>query len=235
MTILFIINPKTILFISNYKYSIMLHDAKITYGDAVDSSNIILYLENKKKDISSNWGNYITTSLSMPNEIISEKLKKILGGISTEATTTFSNSLYSLVKLTLECDFFRIANHDGGDRNLKNQMKNTPDIVIHDFQFINGGTDSYKSDVLQLNSPTHGMLECLRETITIDGSHLLVLNDVLALLDAIIKMIRTEGHTFHLPFITTEHKRIVTKNRIVIKDSQLRQMICETIRRFITA
>ena len=171
----------------------------------------------------------------MPNEIISEKLKKILGGISTEATTTFSNSLYSLVKLTLECDFFRIANHDGGDRNLKNQMKHTPDIVIHDFQFINGGTDSYKSDVLQLNSPNHGMLECLRETITIDGSHLLVLNDVLALLDAIIKMIRTEGHTFHLPFITTEHKRIVTKNRIVIKDSQLRQMICETIRRFITA
>ena len=69
MTILFIINPKTILFISNYKYSIMINDAKITYGDAVDSSNIILYLENKKKDISSNWGNDITTSLSMLNEI----------------------------------------------------------------------------------------------------------------------------------------------------------------------
>ena len=69
MTILVIINPKTILFISDYKYSIMINDAKITYGDAVDSSNIILYLENKKKDISSNWGNYITTSLSMLNEI----------------------------------------------------------------------------------------------------------------------------------------------------------------------
>ena len=123
----------------------MINDAKITYGDGVDSSNIILYLENKKKDISSNWGNYITTSSSIPNEIISEKLKKIFGGVSTEATTTSSNSLYSLVKLTLEYDFLRIANHDGGDRNLRNQMKNTPDIVIHDFQFINGGTDSYKT------------------------------------------------------------------------------------------
>lgn len=101
----------------------MINDAKITYGDAVDSSNIILYLENKEKDISSNWGNYITTSLSMPNEIISEKLKKIFGGVSTEATTTSSNSHYSLVKLTLEYDFLRIANYDGGDRNLKNQMK----------------------------------------------------------------------------------------------------------------
>ena len=88
---------------------------------------------------------------------------------------------------------------------------------------------------MQLNSPTHGMLECLRETITIDGSHLLVLNDVLALLDAIIEMIRTEGHKFHLPFMKTENKRMVTKKRIVIKDSLLRQMICETIRRFITA
>lgn len=56
---------------------------------------------------------------------------------------------------------------------------------------MNGGTDSYKSYVLQLNSLTHGMLECLRETITFDGNHLLVLNDVLALLDAIIEMIRT--------------------------------------------
>ena len=48
------------------------------------------------------------------------KIEKIFGGVSTEATTTSSNSLYSLVKLTLG---LRIANHDGGDRKLKKQIK----------------------------------------------------------------------------------------------------------------
>ena len=207
----------------------MFNEAKITYGMAIPSSNILYFLENKKQKIIHDWSTYISTTKTNTDEIITEKLQNLFGGISIGATTSLSNSRYSLVELTVGHDFLRISNHDCDDRNMKNQMKNTPDIFIHDFQF--GGIDSYDYDVLQLNSPTHGLIECLRETICINSNHLLAQDDVVALLDAIIKMIKDEGHTFRFPFSTTEN--VHRKNMIVIKESKLRSIIRETLRRIL--
>lgn len=205
----------------------MIREAKITYGDAVNASDMILHLEGKKQEIANDWSGYMSTSLSNIEGIISEKLKKIFGDESIDATTPMSNSQYSLVKLTLDFDFLRIANHDGGDRNLKKQMKNTPNIVIHDFQFIHGATDSYNSDVLQLNSPTVGLTECLRETIVINSGHLFKLGDVTSLMDAIIKMIKDEGHTFHMPSWKND------QNFPVIKESTISRIVLQEVRKFL--
>lgn len=216
----------------------MIYEAKITYGDAVKSSDMIQYLESKKQEIASDWTSYISTTLTETNEIISEKLIRIFGGKTIGATTPTSNSQYSLVELTLDHDFLRIANHDSGDKHFKQQMKNTPDIVIHDFQFISGASDSYDDDVLQLNSPVHGIIECLRETIVINANHLFVLNDVISLIDSIIRMLKEEGHTFHLPFSVTENNQYNTKNfnnmkntrnRIRLTESHLRRVIKESV------